>query len=465
MRHPLLTTLLALLPLTASAEDLGPIHFTPPDGWQSTTSKPGGAETRLYVAPGSDQQHQAAILIVLSPKSDARLDLRANFDQAVKGALGGRKILKASDVTSSKSRDGYDVVSQLVAAANDDSQANLLIVRCTAANVDDRLAAFCYVANDGPTFEKHQAAFNTLLANIRLGEAKPRTSPLDAISSAPPREAPKTDTSPAAPEAKSSLPDPAAVLKYEDSRRKPGYVTGNIYDSTGHPFALKGASVEVHCFGTTFAGAKTSYNIPVDSSGHYEQRVPNGLYRLLCQAQIPFNGETLPITLDCADGQPSDKDQNSADAGICKDFVLKLSGERAGGAQRHGHNGWDFCAVDGADPLHWFSSRGASTPQITLTLTPTSPMIDGSKGRPIEYRCDPRTLSTVNRFPGTPIASYRVTATLTYPDGTTKPALLTTDPSGRNQSDHADITFRPNPDRSALGTLITPYVYVTDVQR
>jgi hypothetical protein len=464
MRHALLTTLLALLPLMAFAEDLGLIHFTPPDGWQSSTARPNGAEARIFIAPDSAGEHQVAIVVALSPKSPTKLDLRASLDQVIKGALAGRKVLKASDVTSAKSREGYDAASQLVVGANDDGQTNLMIVSCTAAVVDDRLAVFSYAANDGPTFEKHQAAFKTLLAGTRLGDAKPKTSPLDAISSAPPREAPKTDTTPAAPEAKSTLPDPAAVLKDEETRRKPGYVSGNVLDSAGHPFALKGATVEVHCFGTTFAGAKTSYNIPVDAKGHYEMRVPDGLYRVLCEAQIPFNGETLPIRLDDADGQPSDNDVNSADTGICKDFVLKLSGERAGGAERHGYNGGDFCAVDGADAFHWFSGRGASTPRIMLTLTPTSPLLDGSKGRVIEYRCDPKTLSTVNRWPGTPIASYRVTARIVYPDGTTRPGLITTDITGKNQSDHVDVTFRRTKDL-LLGGMTAPHVYVTDVQR
>src|SRR4051812_22472465 len=224
----------ALLCVTAVAAEpemtFEVIHYSAPAGWK-TADQPGG---RVYVSPDADEAAQAAIILFAAPKTDGKFDLRANFDQMVKSTLQGRKQTDSGELTASKTRQGYDALTQTITA--EDAKAVKLFVKIVAANVDNRFAGFCYAASNQAAYDKHADEFSALLQSVSF-------APAAAIAA--PARPPKPAAAGAAAEAWEfdelyaprvmTKEKKAQYVKEMDQRRKPRVALGTILGADGKP--------------------------------------------------------------------------------------------------------------------------------------------------------------------------------------------------------------------------------------
>src|SRR5258708_23384374 len=139
-----------LLALAASARadegskpdtNLEIIQYKSPAGWKSEDRS--GETTRILVAPDSTAAQQALLMIMLSPEKEG-IDLRVEFDATMKRMSSNRKVLEPSDVDSVKTRQGFDALTQTLVTQGEGDQR--IYMRMVSAKVQNRVAAFCYIA-------------------------------------------------------------------------------------------------------------------------------------------------------------------------------------------------------------------------------------------------------------------------------------------------------------------------------
>lgn len=120
-------------------------------------------------------------------------------------------------------------------------------------------------------------------------------------------------------EGQASTPQEKTVAR-SDLQAKPGYVRGTVSDTRGELLD----NVSVRIFGNSSKGDKFEFSTPA-KNGTYELRVPDGVYEATAKVTVPYNGKTY--TFDLAEiGEGGYK---HSEEGIVKNFVWKLSGERA----------------------------------------------------------------------------------------------------------------------------------------
>ena len=418
-------------------------------------------------AQGSD----ARIIIFAGPRSAQPLDLAANFASVAKTVLREHKIVQSSRQVSSKAPDGSPFIAQNFAA--DDAKKNRVLVSLTVANVGNRMAVFGFLTGSQEAFDKHNAAYNKMLSGSRFSGGAGAAA--DGRHNRPPAAA--GSANPAA-NPKAIFPDPRKVKASEQARRKPGFVSGTIYGVDGKPWHMRGSRVTVFVWGITGkedligvggppGGERTSYNINVDQRGHYELEIAGGGYRIKAQALIPHRGTLVPVDLDPLDGEPSaDYDLNSF-RGIVKDFGLKLTGPRAGGAAANGYNGFTVGVSDASDIMHRSWTRYPAGTHLHVLLTPIAPLLDGSRGWPIDIDLD---ISWMREhcdtdgcaWSGVPYARYRVTAKYVQPGGRIVPARVDIDTAGTRLAASAVLDFKVEQDKFTGPSVVTPTVYVND---
>ena len=90
------------------------------------------------------------------------------------------------------------------------------------------------------------------------------------------------------------------------------------------------------------------------------------------------------------------------------------------------------------DLFDCLNTRYAKGTKIDVTLTPTGPLIDGSKGKILRYQFPVEKLNLASwGFGSVPIGAYKATVTATTPDGKKKALKI-----GRNMADlHETIEF------------------------
>lgn len=200
---------------------------------------------------------------------------------------------------------------------------------------------------------------------------------------------------------------------------KRGIVRGYVRDSKGHP--LKGAVIGVRSseFGGYYSGASGK----TDAHGYYEIKAPQGSGSFYCAGYVADYGDGI-----AAFGlHPEDGDTGSfvVTSGLVKNWVLLPYGvaDRAG-AQDSPHYAGNY--YGGTIILGWHVDEDSANPNpsyvpigstIEITLTPTSPLIDGSRGREIVVRRP--VVSEVHNslyINNVPVAEYKISAKLE--DGT-----------------------------------------------
>lgn len=235
---------------------------------------------------------------------------------------------------------------------------------------------------------------------------------------------------------------------------KPGLIVGTASYADGKP--LTNANIVIR--GTTLAGANTYFETQVDANGRYSQQTPNGLYQITAYTNVTYNDRTYGIWLDPTDGinTPS---QGSTD-GLVKDFVWRISGPTPAAKSKpndpHSYYGGIIDLGDNAQFEINYNNGNLVEPhtypvgsKILLTLTPTSPLIDGSAGKVLNFEIAPDDLTT-NVLRDIPVGDYTAAATLLDASGTKFNSLLvaTILPTGKigepvvpNYS--APVIFRP----------------------
>lgn len=284
---------------------------------------------------------------------------------------------------------------------------------------------------------------------------------------------------------------------------RPGFVTGTAFDTLGEP--MQGAFVSIT--GTTFEqGQRTEFETVTGADGTYAVRVPDGRYQAKAWIDRNFAGQMFSRLLHPVTGSPNFEVDSTVGGNI--DFQWRLTGLTAystpPGSEPSDFHGaaidlsycglpaTAYCTVEGTGVPATPIAPGGST--VTITLTPTGPLIDGSEGRVLEWRFvmteqDPDYPYGGAAIPGyenggggrltlsqdwqyhsdylldIPLGSYRMTATVTLPDGTTQPLRLglTDDEVNYGSVPIAFVPWEDYSGRSYIGGGITELdVYIRD---
>jgi len=435
------------------------IKYKAPAGW--TMLEQPGQPTKVYQSADSTPANQAFIVIAVTPPQ-AGLDFPKTFDAVVKGTVPNATITQSSLAAATKTRQGFDALSQTVVAKN--AQGQQLHLRMVGAKVNDRMAAFGLLASSKDFYDKHQADMDALLQSVSFTDA-PAAAPANAnpewtaleerkqkllkeVSEIEAKQAQLTGGAPAA-AAPGPAPGPApagnpdaklkkAMADYgksADERRKPNTIVGDILTLDGKPISNV-VSYTLYCGGTTIAGERSRLNLEVDESGHFEQKLPEGLYKIYATCIVNYAGHRVPVDLVSLDGKPMGVNQDST-KGIVKDFRLVISGLKPGEAP-DGINAFFGGAIglaDGSPNIeHSLKDRFPGS-KVRLTLTPAGLLVDGSTGAPVPIEMDSgQTRFGAGRVQNIPLGTYRVTGALVLPNGQTKPLGLSTSFAGPFQS-------------------------------
>lgn len=240
--------------------------------------------------------------------------------------------------------------------------------------------------------------------------------------------------------------------------REEDVISGRVTTAAGAPVA--GAEIEVVGYTGGPDLGQHIETVATGADGTYRYEVPNGLYEALGTATLEFEGKTYQFLLDPADGSC---EQEMSDAGIVKDFVLRLSGLQMcldGGVEPD-----NYLFYHGA-PVQLSSDLATAAPHevVEYTLQPVGALADGSPGAPLAFQ---RTVAAHTNYFGPiddtaalydiPLGRYVVSAALLAPDGRRLPLLVATD-AAPTPAQSVELWFEP---REVVGTLTTGYVMPT----
>jgi hypothetical protein len=509
VRFPFALLALGLVSFTSGAADspdasLDIIQYKSPPKWVATD--PPNYVARYYTAPDSNAQRQAYIVIVLAPPK-GRLDLRADFEAMAQQMTQGGRVVEAGELSASKTRQGFDALAQTRIVDAPDGRR--LRLRLVSANVQGRLASFGLTSSDGDLYERHQKEMDDLLASVSfnvaavvaagappaqagpqaVAQAKAEYDALerqkqDLLKKLTEIDARQRQLAPviglSAPAAASGLSGLAAGVgaaaapagsapsagvprpkdeqllsqaregfeKVLEKRRKPHTILGDILTLEGKPIPDV-VSYELYVGGTTVAAERTHFNLDVDKNGHFEQQVPDGLYRIQIVCMVTLGGHQVPVDLIALDGKPN-VDQSST-PGIVKDFRLVLTGLKPGEDPKSAvaYFGGALTVNDGSpDTISNNLARRHPGTRLRLTLAPSGALADGSAAQTLTFDVDPReAMFGAARVRGVPMGVYRLGASLVAPSGATVP-LRCARKSGDEYSADVEIFW----ERTAGGT-------------
>lgn len=223
--------------------------------------------------------------------------------------------------------------------------------------------------------------------------------------------------------------------------KEPNVITGRVTTEQGQPIAGAQMRIVGYTGGATLG--QEFETVTTDAGGVYRLEVPTGLYEVLGQAPLEFDGQTYAFVLEPADGSC---EQQMSDAGITKDFTLRLTGL--------------VPCIPGADPDDYPSYHGAaiqlfdrtggshsSAAEVAYVLEPIGPLADGSSGETLTLT---RTFAALQTSAGPiestwilhdiPLGRYRVTATATEPGGSETRLLVSTD-TATDPATEVEVTF------------------------
>jgi hypothetical protein len=475
LKLPVLLIVFAAIAGVAAAEDsdasLDIIRFKAPAGWKS--SDMAGQAAKTFISPDSTATQQAVILVLLAPPRDS-LDLRASFDVITKQMTQGGKIIESGDLTPTKTRQGFDALSQTLVAEQADKQH--VYGRFVCANVQNRLASFCYLASTSQLYDQHVADMDGLLKSVSFnvtGAAGVNAAAAQAEIQA--LESQKHDllkkiadiearqhqlaggvqgaAAAAGPGANGGLEaiwdENDGLIKAAkeksareaDGRRKPHTILGEILGADGKPIPNVD-SYKVFVTGTTIAAEKTSYGMDVDANGHFEQKVPDGLYRVSAVCIVKFADHRIPVDLIPLDGRTLAVTQDSS-LGIVKDFRLDLAGLKPGEDPK-GDNAYcgGLVIVNGPSYDLYKGSLSTRHPntKLQLTFAPKGALVDGSKRQPFVIEMDLAQVTYSFKLRRVPLGAYQVSASLVAADGSNQALAIASNFNGPFGTS-ADITW------------------------
>lgn len=451
---------------TASEPDanLGFIRYKTPPGWSVTEKAEQGA--RVLMSPDSTSATQAMVLLILSqPRDD--LDLRSMFDASVKQITGTGKMLEAGEVAGSKSRQGFDVLSQTLLTEAPNGQH--VHVHVIGAKVQNRMAELVYLSNDDTLYQKRQADVDAMLGSVSFDVAAPAAPAATARAEIAALEKQKQELlakvadiearqrqlagtaaegmgegrSPDALAADNAarLADAKQRFAHEaDARRKPHVILGDVLGLDGKPIANL-ASCTVRVWGTTIAAERTQYTLDVDPKGHFEQQVPDGLYWARAECIATVGGHRVPLDLLALDNRKSSVSQSS-DKGIVADFRLVMEGlkpEQDEKDPRSFFGGLVNVSGPGYTPTTGNFSDRHPNAKVRLTFVPTSAAADGSKGGTFSREVPVTDLNYTAYLKCLPIAVYTVSAKVVEADGKTRPLFCARGVNAQQYTESVEI--------------------------
>lgn len=226
-------------------------------------------------------------------------------------------------------------------------------------------------------------------------------------------------------------------------------ISGRVTTETGAPVA--GARLRVVGYTGGSSLGREIETVTSGPDGTYRYEVPRGLYEVLGEGPLDFDGQTYLFNLDPANGSC---EQQMSDAGIVKDFVLRLQGL--------------MMCLDGVDPdnqgfyhganLQVFNGLTSAAPEdvVEYVFEPTVPLADGSPGQTLTFQ---RTVAAHSSFFGPldetsylydiPLGRYRVSASLLGTDGSRQPLFISS-VGAPSPAQSVEVTFDP---RLIVGTL------------
>lgn len=305
-------------------------------------------------------------------------------------------------------------------------------------------------------------------ATLYEKEADEILKQLDKPKSAAPAPAPPKPPAPVphaappappTPQAAPPAPAPAAPLTLAQLKLKPKphLIIGHAIFEDGRPvpdFVVNAAGFNGKFNATlNVANSATSSGQAKGSNGYYEMQVASShldtdedatIVSVRAKTTLHYNGTVYGLELYPLDGTPNgtgpDDFRGQMKRGVVRNFVLKLSGLQPGysaakypdhgvdlvGSQSEGayyggsliidcRRGSESSDIVGSHSVSHTFPKGS---QVTLTLTPTGPLFDGSKGQLLTRSSE---VGGELYFYGIPYGLYTATAQLTRPDGSTLP--------------------------------------------
>lgn len=252
---------------------------------------------------------------------------------------------------------------------------------------------------------------------------------------------------------------PPAGGPVRDKRTKPGYFVGRVLGADGNAISAPGAKVTVTLVGVGDAARDhVTVLAEVQPDGTFEKKLPAGTY-LKCTGtvDVPFDGR--PYRFDLHPVTELHGDVRSSE-GIVQDFVWKLTGLRPGNTREDQTKGEIW--YGGQIKMVYMAYRAdlrTGVPQappgtrVILTVTPTSPLADGSKGEPIEFeRGWDGSIGLDNAIlPNLPLAMVSVRGEEILPDGRRQKLLLLKVQRGRSiWGESVEGTFPPDLDHAKV---------------
>lgn len=222
---------------------------------------------------------------------------------------------------------------------------------------------------------------------------------------------------------------------------EPNVITGRVTTEQGQPIA--GAQMRIVGYTGGAVLGQEFETVATDAGGVYRLEVPTGLYEVLGQGPLEFDGQTYLFVLEPADGSC---EQRMSEAGITKDFTLRLTGF--------------VPCIPGSDPDDYPSYHGAAiqlfdrtdgshgdAAEVAYVLEPIGALADGSAGETMTLT---RTFAALQTSAGPidstwivhdiPLGRYRLTATSTEPGGSPTQLLVSTD-THTDPASEVEVTF------------------------
>jgi hypothetical protein len=424
----------------------GPATFTPPEGW-SVKSQPDGL-VRI-VSPDDN----ATIMVMPAPPFDG--DLGEAFDTtwaALKKAIKVQKVVKGGQAETRVNGKGYETIRTEATVL--DAAGNRIACRYVMVRNGTGLVGVLYMGTP-EAFEEFGGAYGAFSSGFSLGGKADDAG--GKLVPAAPQKAAGDDAQPAdqtgddaaAPPAKGKPAPQAPPLE-------PGTVAGRITDARGN--VIEGARLIVQVAGTTLAGARTNFDIEVEENGLFSQEVPDGLWRIYGFVEKEANGHKYRLPLDPEDKREIGSTQGTK-KGVVKNFVWKIAGLKphADKSRPSSYYGAGVELMDsrGYDQGRRLADRHPGA-KVVITLTPRGPLLDGSKGKPVNLETDVAAMAAFARptYPDIPLGAYVATAVAVTPGGAR--AALNIAPgiarSDAAPSRSAALNFVPASEAETLGT-------------
>jgi len=429
----------------ADAMRAGPATFTPPEGW-SVKSQPDGLVRIVSPDDGA--------MILVMPGAAFEGELAEGFDKTwavLRQGLKVKKVLKGGEPESRVNGKGYETVR--TEATFRDANGNTLACRYVLARNGDAVCGVAFLGTPA-AFEQFSGVYGEFSTGFSLGEKKAGAGgkPVPAAPQKPAEADPAPDDragDDAAPPAKGKpAPEPPPL--------EPGTVAGRITDARGN--IIEGARLIVQVAGTTLAGARTNFDIEVEENGLFSQEVPDGLWRIYGFVEKEANGHKFRLPLDPEDKREIGSTQGTK-KGVVKNFVWKIAGlkphaDKSRPSSYYGA-GVELMDARGYDQGRRLADRHPGA-RVVITLTPRGPLLDGTKGKPVNLETDVAAMAGFTRptYPDIPLGAYVATAAVVAPGGGRAPLNIA---PGIARSDAAPsrsaaLNFIPASEAETLGT-------------